>query len=396
MFLNFNEIINNKKPEKDIPAIVLDYLSAELPDNLFYKSDGNGLAYISGFQKVNGLSFDTPNELKEEVGDKEISIDDFLLYSYNSQESLKLKPVKEGIVKVDNKEIAIDKFVKTINVKYKIKNGCFYIIPSPFEKKGIIKLSNNKYIKEMTFERVPYKSIKYMKFKAYSKGLYMTMLIPFSDSINASFTISYNINDLNNYKELIKCISIYDSIIKGEGKINNVILKPSTITNNADHNELLLFLNKVELVEEHLGCNFELFAGDISFGFAREIEGLYQNLIKKSPVKNYNKIESITFDDEPRIESSSDKRYVLLYKTEISKDILGVPLLLPTIVCVFNITYTCNKYKNTWKADIIYNENSYSSYLSFRSIDELNRYAESYENVVEKMSEYIDVNTLIK
>jgi len=396
MFLDFNDIIkNNKITEKRIPAVVIEQMSDELPGNLFYQSDDNGFAFISGFEKVSNLKYDIPDELQAEVGNKEVSLEDILLYSYNSQENIKLKPAIEGFVELDNELVPVDRFIKSLNVNSKIENGSFCIIPKPFEEKGTLTISNSEYERDMLYERVPNKSIYYAKYKAFSLGFYITILIPFSSSDKAKFEISYSIDELSSYKEAVECISLYNSFVKGEGKINNDIIKPYSITNKSNYDELLSFFKKVESIENFLGCKFDLYVGDISYGLARDIEGLYQNLIKRNPVKSYNKIESITFDEKPRNEEPIDERYVFLYKTNVKKDILGVSVELPTIVCIFNITYKCSELKDSWKADVIYNEESYSSYLSFRNIDELNEFTNSYENMVMKMKECVDINSLI-
>lgn len=395
MFLDFNETINNKITKKRIPSLVLEQMSKDLPDNLFYDSDDNGFAFLSGFREVDDLIFEIPDEIREEKKDSEITIEDILLYSYNGQKTIKLKTKNEGFIKVDNNNIPVEKFIQSLNIRNRIEKGAFYITPPAFPPKDTIKLSNDEYEKELTIERVPNLSIKYYKYEAYCKGISIIMSIPFSNSDNALFKISYNIDEIKSYKELIECLSLYNSVIKGEGKLNNYELKHQNVGAKGVSDELIVFLKKVQSIENHLNCKFDLYAGDISYGMAREVEGLYQNLIEKKPIKNYKKIDSITFDDDPNKTASEEKSYYLLYQTILKKEVLGIELELPTIVSIFNIKYKFSKKKELWKADIIYNSDSFSSIISFKSKEELDNYVDEYKKIAEKMSEYVDVISLL-
>ena len=300
MFIDFDEIFNDdKNAETKVPQGLVDYLSSNLPKGVKYKSDGNGNCYVvpegeGEPLKFGGFICDLSEQDKKILG-KNYSFDDMLEYFYNAQKAVKLKLIKKGMILVNDKEIAIDKFIVNPLSPITIKDEQFFMFPPKFPKPFKIKIGDGVYWKEIEVQRIPNESINVATFES-NKNAPIYIKYALDDKThNMKASISYNLKYVNSVRDIVESLKIYLAFCEKRGYMFDNIVP---IMNVPDLDNKVLsdsanFWEKVLKIEKALGIEFIPPKEDIDFATMCEVEFLYQCLINKNPIRDTEIITSI-------------------------------------------------------------------------------------------------------
>ena len=386
MFVDFNKVFKEKKPtEHTIPPALLEYFSNLLPKNLRYTVDKNNNCLLVSEKEsmdIGGFKVAPTAEQIKILGEY-YTVKDVLNYCENSQQPIPLKLEKEGFISLNGEEVSIDKlFFNPFNPLQYI-SGTFYMYPHKFPGPFPVTLGYNDYQITVTVKRVPNNSISIAAFESdCSKAIYIKYFIDLTKN-TMTFSMSINTTIAKTIKDIVSVISIYNAFIEGKGTFNNIPFNISLETDNVKKidQRTLCFWEKILKIEEVLNVSFVPPHGNIDSDSIYMVEELYQNLINHKPVRDNDKIDSISnnwefSNPDKDLKDLVGKSIVFQFEATENIELFGVKLQLPALVGIFNsvvkdfsITED-SKYKITL-VDESEDKERYTSIICFKTEEEL-------------------------
>ncbi|MBQ5320257.1 MAG: hypothetical protein J6K17_14295 [Oscillospiraceae bacterium] len=385
MFTDFDKVFNKKKDNKiKIPDSLLSYLNKGLPKGLHYVADDDGLCYLTPNDQemvLSGYDF-VLNDKQQLLLGKNYSQDDVLMYSYNSQQALRLRTIKEGIILINGEECNLERIVYDPNCPFKTKNGKLILmppnLPDPFE----IVIGGNGIQYHLNITRIPNESVNIAVFESSDdKSFKVKYTVDMKQKRIISFNITYNIKKANSAKEIVNTVLLYNACVTGEWSINGVLCDNANVLDDEKKykENSIIFWKKLAAIEEVLDVSFLAPEYDIDFEMMCEVEEIFQCLINKNPIRRNRKTNSIDgkweFDDIHKLNDSINKPIFLSFEGKEEIKILNVSMELPFVMSVFNSKLKkCKKTGNRYVLELDDNDPEnpmYSSVMYFRSEDEM-------------------------
>ena len=298
MFSNFkNAFKENTQYTEKPPQVVIDAISSDLPDDLFYVYDHDGFCRLdasNGLQIQSGtieLSQDAQKALPESP-----TFDDIMQYAYNSQTIIKLQPDKDGKITINGNKFDINDMVKAPLKNIQLKSAELWMQPVKFPEPFKLTIGNNEHELEMLITRVPNNSLYTQEYKSVNHCMLSISykLDMHNEPPQFSFNISFNIENAKTASDIVVAYEIFNSFLDGEGlmggsKLNTLQKQP----NKKISQDTILFWKKVSKLESLLDTSFNV-KKEITVDDAKTIEALYCSLIENKPFKthcNYNSLK---------------------------------------------------------------------------------------------------------
>jgi len=155
--------------------------------------------------------------------------------------------------------------------------------------------------------------------------------------------VSYSIFKAKNIRDIIETISIYNAFLDGNATLLGKPLNSIVNSNNAKRYDesSLKFWKKVLEIEKFLGVEFIPPQDSVDSETICIVEQLYQNLIKKNPIRSNQIVNSVNIElnEENLKQAQSDQiKSPLYFEFEIfsSIELFGIKTKLPSIIGIFN------------------------------------------------------------
>ncbi len=345
MLFDFDNAFNEKPGNSiKIPDALIAYLSKDLPDGLKYVTDSKGYCFISSESKkvtLSGFNFKLTESQKENLGNK-FTPKDVLKYFYNSQKPIPITLDKEGFITVNGKEIAFEKLTYNPYNPIAYVSGTLFAKPSEFPPPFTVTVGSNEYCRDLVVSRIPYESLHTIAFGSKNDSSLQIKFYVNEITQDMTLTISIELIYANTVYEIVESISIYNSYLDGKGFLCGYPMEWNLNDNTQikfDENSLL-FWKKVLSLEECLGVEFIPPKKDIDFYTMCIVEQLYQNLVNEVPIRTSEKIDSLSgkgnLKDGNSIYDSIGKPLFFEFESNLSFNLFGKELNLPSMVCIFN------------------------------------------------------------
>lgn len=344
MFSNFKDAFKeNPHYSENPPQVVIDAISSDLPDNLFYVHDHDGFCRLEaseGLQIQSGtiiLSLDAKKALSESP-----TFHDILRYAYNSQTLIKVQPDKDGKIIINGNKISLEDMVKAPLKNMQFSSAELWLQPSQFPSPFKLTIGNSEHDIEMLITRVPNNSLYTQEYQSINQNV---LSINYKLNINSEppsfiFNISFNIENAKKASDIVIAYEIFNSFIDGNGLIggNNLIISTKQ-SNKKISQDTIAFWNKVSELELLLNVAFNV-TEDITVNDAKIIEALYRSLVENKPFKTYCTYSSVKGKGSLEPISNIDKNQEIYLEFETTKciNILGQNIELFELQGIFGAT----------------------------------------------------------
>lgn len=393
MFVDFNRVFNGKpQTELKIPDAMVEHLNTSLPQGVKYRATENGNCEIvsdGGSVTFGGFLF-VPSEEHKKILGKKFTIEDVLSYSYNAQKPIPLQLKKEGYITLNGEEFPIDRLHYNPYCPVTYVSGEMVMYPQPFPAAFPLQIGCAKYSRQLIFKRVPNESVHIAAFE--SEGETPLTVHYFVDEVKSTiqFNISFNLSNAKTIRDVVEATSIYNAFVDGNGLFCGQPLITDIDTSKAKKYDpdSVLFWEKVLSIEELLDVSFVPPQEDIDFSTIQTVEMLYQNLIKKVPIRDNKKIDSLDGEwdmrDDAEVKKSIGKSIYFEFQATSHISLFGVERDLPCIIGIFdstlaNYTVKGKKYKLLLE-HLSEEKHMYTSTLRFTCDEELAKYMEINRN----------------
>ena len=384
MFADFNKVFkSDQQAQLTIPSKYIKYLNDTLPEGMEYNVDKRGNCVITTKDDkftISGFEFAPNDEQKKILGDH-FTFEDLFSYINNSQQPMKLKLKKEGIILLNGKKVRIEK------IKYNLFNPIrkdlyeFYMYPQKFQNPVSIKVGCSKCERTVKVKRVPHNSVSIHAYESEEKEAFFIKFLIDTKKDKFKLNFSLNVSNAKKIRDIVEFASIYNAFIDGNGTFLGKPLKSkleNTDVKKFDSNSIL-FWEKVLKIEETLSVSFEPPLDDVNFDTMCLVEELYQNLINKVPIRRAEKIDSIDFDySNKAIDKLIGKSIRLMCKETRNFELFGITIELQCINYIFNSVIEKYDEKDQIHRIILVDESEnkkqYTSSMCCESEDELEKY----------------------
>lgn len=395
MFVDFNRIFKGKpQTELKIPDAMVEHLSSKLPKGVRYRADENGNCEIVSDGEpitIGGLLF-VPNEEEKKILGKKFSVDDVLCYSYNAQKRIPLQLKKDGIITLNGEEFPVDRLRYHPYVPVTFVSGEMFMFPQPFPDPFSLEVGCEKYSRQLKFKRIPNESVHIASFESESEKPLTVKYFLDEVKNTIQFSISFNLSYAKTIRDIVESTSIYNAFIDGKGLFCHRPLVTDIDTSKVKKYdpESIVFWKKVLLVEETLGVIFTPPQEEIDFSAIRDIEMLYQNLIKRAPTRDDKRIDSLDgewdMQDDNEIKNSIGKSIYFEFRATYHMSLFGAEKELPCVIGIFNSKLdNCivkgKKYKLLLN-NLSDEQHMYTSTLRFATEKELQTYMDGDRNTI--------------
>lgn len=387
MFANFDKVFNKEKNAKvKIPDSLLAYLNKGLPEGCKYAVSKGGVCCLTSEgaeMTISGYDFVLDEQQKSLLGEN--FTEDVWKYSFNSQRTMKLHLIKNGVIVINGKECDVDKLVYDPYHPLNFKNGQLYIRPPKFSEPFKLVVGGNGVQYPLDITRIPNESVNIAVYESDEKKSFkIKYKIDMKQKKIVSFSITYNIRKAKSAKEIVNTVLLYNACVDGKWTINGVLCDSAVFTDNVkkyDENSIV-FWNKLASIEEVMGVAFTAPEYDIDFEMICQVEELYQCLINHNPIRRDQKTISIDgkweFDDINRLNKTINSPVVVSFEGTETIKILNVSINLHFVMAVFNgklKSYVQKKDNYTIELDNNNLDNSmYSSIMYLKDASEANKY----------------------
>lgn len=388
MFVDFNKVFNNKKPQAriTIPPALISHLNKSLPTGVKYIAEDDGTCRIigeNGSLTVGGCIFEPTKEQKKILGEN-YTQEDVVEYFYNMQKPIPLKLKKDGYILLNGEEFPVDKIMyNPLKPPIKYICGSFVMYPSPFPKSSNLKIGCEQYERELLITRVPNNSVYVSAFESNKDDpLWVSFFIDRRDE-KITFNVSFNLKNAKTISDIIESTTIYNAILQGKG---TMLGKPLDSVDISKDSKLfdegsIMFWEKVLEIEKCLDVHFKPPKEDIDFETVSLVEKLYQNLINKTPVRDNHTINSIDGKKEISTKTLDEvvgKPMYFEFEATSNMELFGVKKELPAIMGVFNAKLESYTQKGDKQKIIFADESSekqrYTSVMYFKSEKDLKNF----------------------
>ena len=394
MLSNFNKVFNNPlpQPKQKIPESYARYLSESLPEGLSYlPTEGGACTIVSDDGKftIGGLRFDPTEAQKKDLGEN-YSFDDVLNYIDNSQQPMKLTPLKPGKIVVNGNEIGMEQLIVYPFLNITTSGSLYMMYPNKFPAPSAIVLSGGGYEYSLNISRVKNNSINIQVYESEKIGNPISIHLSRNIKNNEiEFSLNCNPQAAKTVKELATCMTIYNDFIDGKGKINGRAI-PGVGYGKKIDSVLIAFWTKVMKIAIELGVDFVPTDEKISQFTVCSVERVYQNLVNHIPVRDPENVVNVLKVNEFRDASVCLDELVgtcigFAYEAVEEFEFFGNHFKLQELVGISNAVIESVTPKEGGGNTIILKDKSpsakrYVSVLGFRSQDELDEFRKNHSD----------------
>lgn len=387
MFVDFDKVFNNKpQTELQVPDALVKYLSNQLPDGVKYVCDSSGNCQVTSETDsftMGGFVFKPTKEQLKVLG-KNFTHEDVLSYLYNTQKPIQLTLKKQGYITLNGQDFPIEKMSYNPLNPVKYVDGTLFMTPRSFPKPFTITVGNNEYERKLKVARIPNNSVHIASFSSSEdEPLKLELFLNQKDE-TMCVNISFNLSKAKSIQDIVEITSIFNSYLDGKGTMYGQHL-PCTITPSDAKKydeESIIFWKKLLVLENILDIIFKPPFNDIDYNTLCLVEELYQNLYKQTPIRNDQKIQSISgnweMNSKEELAASLGKSAFFEFEASSNINLLGHNLQLPCIISIFNAVLSDYQKENS-KYTLSLDDESptnkmYTSVLHFVSDEKLEEY----------------------
>lgn len=400
MFANFNDAFKGKPlSERKVSDAMLNYLSKDLPEGVKYISDDHGNLIIASENKsiqLGGFRLIVSDEIKKALGSN-CTKNAIMQYAYNAQKEIAMELEKDGFIKINGEEVAIEKIHNNFFRPVKYTDYKWYVKPQDFPPPFAVTVSSDEYTRKLCVHRIPHESLYVYAFESEQEA---PLKIKFYINIEEEalqMAMSYDLKYAITVRDMVESIFIYNAFVEGKGKfLNSAITVPPFNSEKKFDEQSAEFWKKVLLIEQKLHLKFTPPEGDVEFATILEVEKLYQNLIRRQAIKENQIVKSITANlnmmEGETIDSSIGKNMYFQYMADLKFDLFSEEFSLPAILGIFNCHIESIE-KNKKKTKLIFadktdGKKAYTSVLCFANNAELENFTETVTgNYMEELSD---------
>ena len=298
MFVDFDKVFNDKsQPQVQIPDAFIAYLNKQLPDGLKYTVDTEGNCTITSDDTsftLGGFVFTISPDDKKVLG-KDYTRDDILQLYYNRQQPIPLQLKKDGYVLLNGEEFPVEKMFVNPHNPIQKKSGKFFMTPHEFPKPFLLSVGCDGYERKLLVSRIPNNSVGTAAFESEKNAPLVINYFITPEKQTLSMSMSFNLSHAKTIRDIVESTRIYNAYLDGKGYLCGHHLETKLHGKNAKRFEETSaeFWEKVLQIEEFLGVTFTPPHEDIDFDTICIVEQLYQNLIKKTPIRETDKPDTL-------------------------------------------------------------------------------------------------------
>lgn len=347
MFIHFDDIFNRNDERlaaSTIPQILLDALNQEAPDGLEYRISEHGDCFLypkDGNVTLSGFVLNDPEKYVEILGG-EVNDCNISRYSYNSQKTIEFCLSEPGVLCINGQKVRIEALIVNPLKDYNLLENRFFMQPEKFPPPFPLRLSAGDITVDVLVSRVPNESLWIAKYQTVGKTCFSVTYYVDEKAKSLSITFATTLSNAKKSCEKLNAIALYNAMWDGNLEINGQKLfkePPSTSDSRIFGKEEEIFWRKVVSIENILRMSFDPNSGVVDVNVVKTIEGLYQMLIRKRPVKQDEPVESITavFEngDEKNLNDMKNQDIGLYFEGTYIEKIMGKEIELP---CIFFIS----------------------------------------------------------
>ena len=396
MFSNFKDTFI-KKPQytSEPPQAVIDSISRDLPEGLYYVHDHDGYCRIDAPEGLNIQSgtVQLSDEDRANLPD-DFTMDDLLKYFYNAQKELILLPNDDGCFTINGENVPATDFVKTPMRNITFTNAHLRIAPKAFPAPFDLEVSGDGYTQKLQIKRVPNRSLNVERYESdESTVIRVWFTIDPTPPAPFIFNISINMKRAQSVKEVIIACHIYNAFVDGKGYIGgNPLHRTDHTPCEKVPTDIVRLAEELLQLEECLDVQFDL-SHELTVTDAKAIEELYRSLIEKKPFKLFKTFDTLSGTGH-FIDSTKQQEYInaaMAFEFPARKQIslLGVDIDLYSDNCIFNAvisSFSSNGDNET--GDFIIHlatapgEKMYVSVQYFMSKDQLESFQNNQDHII--------------
>lgn len=393
MFVDFDKVFNSKpQPQVQIPNAFISYLNKQLPEGLKYTTDAEGNCVVTSDGDsftLGGFVFTVSPEDKKVLG-KEFTREDVLHLFYNRQKPIPLQLKKEGYVLLNGEEFPVEKMFLNPHNPIQRKSGSFFMSPRPFPEPFHLSVGCEGYERKLLVSRIPHDSVKMAAFESEKDAPLRISYLVDPDEHKLSMSMSFNLSYAKSIRDIVEATRIYNAYLDGRGYLCGQPLETKMSGEDAKRFEesSAEFWEKVLEIENHLGVSFIPPNEDVDFDTICLVEQLYQNLIKKIPIRETGKPD--TLDGEWETENEEDMiasiGSIIYFEFEATRtiELFGAKFTLHGLIGIMDailadVTRKGNKHRIVLK-DAGEDRPRYTSSIFFADEESMKAYKESDHN----------------
>ncbi len=400
MFTSFDDAFKGKPlSERRVSDVMLNYLSKDLPEGVKYISDDQGNLIIASENKsiqFGGFRLIVTDEIKKVLGSN-CTQNAVMQYAYNAQKEIALELEKDGFIKINGEDVAIEKIHNNFFRPVKYTDYKWYVKPQDFPPPFEVTVSSDEYTRKLCVHRIPHESLNVYAFETEKEVPLKIKFYMNTEDKTVQMAISFDLKYAVTVKDMVESIFIYNAFVDGKGKFLDSTIRVPHLNRDKKFNEQSAeFWKKVLLIEQKLHLKFIPPEGDVEFAIILEVEKLYQNLIKHRAIRENQIIKSITANlnmmEGKTIDSSIGKSIYFQYTADLGFDLFGEVFSLPAILGIFDCHIaSIEKKKKKTKlifADETDGKKAYTSVLCFANNEEMENFKKTVtENYMKKLSD---------
>ena len=380
-----------------LPNSIIESLNAKWNGNLSYKYvDDEGYLLLPNLSKINlrleNLKLKNKEEIEEKCGIHNMTINNFLDYSYNAQEPLHFELSENQNIYINDQLIKQNEVGIFPEGKLKLVNGAIIIFPSEMNNNFDLNVGTKDYSYKFTFEQKPIEHFKKKKFSTKNDSWIHIEFELFEEKITFNFKV--DISNISTVKEYLEGLKFIQNLYINGMYINGKLLcGPFKDDKDQKRDELIDLWKKVLEIESKLGLNFKLTHDEFSKQELIDIFTLYQTLILKKPIKENDNIKNIKYEfnntNEKLFNEFDSNHYKNLYfeeSDEIIINILSNKIKVYRVKGYFNLNVSKIRKDNKEQKYVLYFKEDetykmFQSVMLFQSNKEMNDFLKNKEHI---------------
>lgn len=406
MFVDFDHVFNQSSPVP-IPKELVDYYNHQLPEGLRYQEKGGILSVVdeNSNEKRIGKMVAIPSDDQRKILGENATFLDAIQLMNNSQTPLRIVPQDGETISFNDKEIKKNQMIINPCGNVDKAETIMYIQPVPFSKLNPTHLKNERYEMVLNIFRVPNNSVHVIKIESEKDKPLILFASIDTKSKTSNISITYNLSNAHTIRELVICLSIYNSFFEGKAFIDDEpIPQKKDFHGDPIDKQSLQFWEKVLQIEELLGLCFVPPSEDVQNEDVYLVEQLFQSLKNGIPTRNAGRLYSFQgkweLIDESKIMEIINNTVDFSYRIKSTITLLGQTFELYCFVGIFDaFVVDCIVHDDEFRIkieDTSENKPSYVSTMYFLNGESSEEYLSDFDKAIENLKtaksvlDYID------
>lgn len=245
MFTNFNDAFKGKPlSERKVSDVMLNYLSKDLPEGVRYISDDHGNLIVASENKsiqIGGFRLIVSDEIKKALGSN-CTKNTIMQYAYNAQKEIAMELERDGFIKINGEEVAIEKIHNNFFRPVKYTDYKWYVKPQDFPPPFTVTVSSDEYTRKLCVSRVPYESLYVYAFESEQEAPLKIKFYINIEEKTMQMAMSFDLKYATTVKDMVESIFIYNAFVDGKGKfLDSAITVPPLNSEKNLMNKVLNF-----------------------------------------------------------------------------------------------------------------------------------------------------------